>query len=85
MSSFSSGVGGMTSGANGGRVFIGSFNINSQDLTNEAAIAWLKEAEGADIVALGLQVSYHVYVAVRQIIQSGNKESHFHDAGVLTV
>lgn len=40
-------------------VFIGSFNINSQDLSSEAARAWLKEAEGADIVALGLQVTYN--------------------------
>ncbi|CAM9222615.1 unnamed protein product [Ectocarpus sp. 4 AP-2014] len=50
MDSFSSGVGG---GAGG--VFIGSFNINSEDLTVDAARAWLKQAEGADIVALGLQ------------------------------
>lgn len=49
--------GGATDGAGGGtRVFIGSFNINSQDLGSGAARAWLKEAEGADIVALGLQV-----------------------------
>lgn len=43
---------------NGNRcsVFIGSFNINSQDLTIEDARAWLKEATDADIVALGLQV-----------------------------
>lgn len=52
MASFSSGVG---DGGAGG-VFIGSFNINSEDLTVDAARAWLKQAEGADIVALGLQV-----------------------------
>lgn len=55
MTSFSSGVGG---GAGG--VFIGSFNINSEDLTVDAARAWLKQAEGADIVALGLQVGEEV-------------------------
>eukprot|EP00752_Nemacystus_decipiens_P018264 g16387.t1 len=48
--------GGVSDTPNGGtRVFIGSFNINSQDLSSDAARAWLKEAEGADIVALGLQ------------------------------
>lgn len=45
------------SGAHGGGdVFIGSFNINSGDLSVDAARAWLQGAEGADIVALGLQV-----------------------------
>lgn len=57
MTSFADEGGGLTGGATGGaRVFIGSFNINSQDLSSDAARAWLKEAEGADIVALGLQV-----------------------------
>ncbi|CAM9851422.1 unnamed protein product [Pylaiella littoralis] len=41
--------------AHGGDVFIGSFNINSGDLSVDAASAWLKGAESADIVALGLQ------------------------------
>lgn len=40
----------------GGGLFVGSFNINSEDLTGEAARAWLKQAKDADIVALGLQV-----------------------------
>ncbi|CAM9699290.1 unnamed protein product [Scytosiphon promiscuus] len=42
-------------GANGCSVFVGSFNINSQDLTIDDARAWLKEAKHADIIALGLQ------------------------------
>ena len=48
--------GGVTDGPSG--VFIGSFNINSQDLSSDAARAWLEKAEGADIVALGLQVAH---------------------------
>lgn len=40
----------------GGSLFVGSFNINSEDLTEQAARAWLKQAADADIVALGLQV-----------------------------
>eukprot|EP00903_Cladosiphon_okamuranus_P019298 g17739.t1 len=62
MTSFADEGGGAADGAAGGngaaggiRVFVGSFNINSQDLTIEAARAWLSEAQGADIVALGLQ------------------------------
>lgn len=55
--------GGVTDGANGGAcVFIGSFNINSQDLSSDAARAWLKGAEGADIVALGLQVKHVAFL-----------------------
>lgn len=42
----------------GGGLFIGSFNLNSEDLTAEAAAAWLKQAGDADIVALGLQVIF---------------------------
>ncbi|CAM9167655.1 unnamed protein product, partial [Sphacelaria rigidula] len=36
-------------------LFVGSFNINSQDLTQEDAKRWLQHAADADIVALGLQ------------------------------
>lgn len=56
MTSFLSGDGEVRRGVHGGDVFIGSFNINSGDLSVDAAKAWLKGAEGADIVALGLQV-----------------------------
>lgn len=59
MASFEDGGGGAKAGASSvTAVFIGSFNINSQDLSSEAARAWLKDAEGADIIALGLQVKY---------------------------
>lgn len=44
-----------------GSLFVGSFNINSQDLTQEDAKAWLAKAADADVVALGMQV---------QIVQS---------------
>lgn len=40
-------------------LFVGSFNINSQDLTQEDAKRWLQHAADADIVALGLQVLGH--------------------------
>lgn len=91
MASFSrvgGGGGGVTGGSSGGGgVFIGSFNINSQDLSNEAAKAWLKEAEDADIVALGLQVC-HARVTVNSSERhTGFQVSylpHFHDMGVLT-
>ena len=43
-------------GGEGARLFVGSFNLNSEDLTVKAAKAWLKQAGDADIVALGLQV-----------------------------
>lgn len=49
-------VGGSTSSGGGKSLFVGSFNINSEDLTGEAARTWLKQAADADIVALGLQV-----------------------------
>lgn len=61
MASFGDGGGGFKGGGSGASgVFVGSFNINSQDLSSEAARAWLKEAEDADIVALGLQVQCFV-------------------------
>lgn len=67
MTSFADEGGGATDGAVGGtRVFVGSFNINSQDLTVDAARAWLEEAEGADIVALGLQVKCGTCLHKRQ-------------------
>lgn len=57
MTSFSSEGGAHDArGENRCPVFIGSFNINSQDLTIDDARAWLKEAKDADIIALGLQV-----------------------------
>lgn len=37
-------------------LFVGSFNINSSDLSKEDARAWLAKAGDADIVALGFQV-----------------------------
>lgn len=56
--------------AHGGDVFIGSFNINSGDLSVDAASAWLKGAERADIVALGLQVTTaNVNTRVRQPVR----------------
>lgn len=54
-------------GADGGigsetSLFIGSFNVNSEDLTLADARAWLKRAGDADIVALGLQVGTRRWV-----------------------
>lgn len=43
-------------GSGGASLFVGSFNINAEDLTITVARAWLKQAANADIVALGLQV-----------------------------
>lgn len=43
-------------GDGGASLFVGSFNINAEDLTITVARAWLKQAANADIVALGLQV-----------------------------
>lgn len=48
--------GGRGEGGGGASLFVGSFNINAEDLTIPVARAWLKHAADADIVALGLQV-----------------------------
>lgn len=41
-----------------GSLFVGSFNINSEDLSQEDAKAWLAKAADAEVVALGLQVHF---------------------------